>query len=374
MGYLTDQIITYIGNKRKLLDFIDTAVCDVKKELNKPSLSIFDGFSGTGIVARKLKSHANFLVTNDLEKYSHVVNTCYLANKSEVDSKQLNDIVSYLNEVKTDKIYDRPGIIESLYCPEDESNIKEADRVFYTKENARIIDNIRRLQNDNYTQDYNLFSSIIGPLLSEASDKVNTCGVFLGFFKDKNTGVGKYGGTTSKALKRIKGTINLSVPILSDHECECVCLNDDTNSVVKSLKHVDLAYYDPPYNRHSYGANYFMLNIITDYEWPLDISRVSGVPKDWNRSMYYKKAESKEALINLIDNTNAKYILLSYSNEGYIPFKEMTDILNSFGKVRIYEKSHRRYNTHVSKMASRPEDFKTKTKEYLFLVKKGKIC
>ncbi|MDR2923356.1 MAG: DNA adenine methylase, partial [Treponema sp.] len=53
--YLTEQIITYIGNKRSLLQFITKGIQIVQKRLNKNKLSIFDVFSGSGIVARHFK-------------------------------------------------------------------------------------------------------------------------------------------------------------------------------------------------------------------------------------------------------------------------------------------------------------------------------
>ena len=42
--YLTKQIITYIGNKRKLLTFINKHIIDIKQKLNKNKLNILDGF------------------------------------------------------------------------------------------------------------------------------------------------------------------------------------------------------------------------------------------------------------------------------------------------------------------------------------------
>ena len=69
--FLTKQIITYLGNKRSLLDFIGTAVNKVKKDLKKDKLSSLDLFSGSGIVARFLKQHSNFLIANDLEPVSY---------------------------------------------------------------------------------------------------------------------------------------------------------------------------------------------------------------------------------------------------------------------------------------------------------------
>lgn len=55
MDYLQDQLITYIGNKRKLLDFIGIAINQIESELNKQKLSTADLFSGSGVVSRFLK-------------------------------------------------------------------------------------------------------------------------------------------------------------------------------------------------------------------------------------------------------------------------------------------------------------------------------
>ena len=44
--YLSEQLITYLGNKRSLLPFIGEAVSSVQKKLNKPKLRFFDVFSG----------------------------------------------------------------------------------------------------------------------------------------------------------------------------------------------------------------------------------------------------------------------------------------------------------------------------------------
>ena len=93
--------------------------------------------------------------------------------------------------------------------------------------------------------------------------------MFKGFYKDRTTGVGQYGGTGSDALKRIKGEITLEIPVLSRFECDYQVLQDDTNKVASGIKGLDLAYIDPPYNQHPYGSNYFMLNLLVGYKRPM---------------------------------------------------------------------------------------------------------
>ena len=83
--YLRRQLITYIGNKRKLLNNIESLIIDVKIRLGKSSLRTLDLFSGSGVVSRLLKSHSCYVVSNDIEEYSEVIGKCFLSNKSEVD-------------------------------------------------------------------------------------------------------------------------------------------------------------------------------------------------------------------------------------------------------------------------------------------------
>ena len=56
--YLSKQIITYIGNKRSLLPFIETGVLQVMGRLGKSKLTTVDLFSGSGVVSRMLKKYS----------------------------------------------------------------------------------------------------------------------------------------------------------------------------------------------------------------------------------------------------------------------------------------------------------------------------
>ena len=225
--YLSEQLITYIGNKRALLKQIGRAVMCVKQRTGKQYLRVFDAFSGSGVVSRFLKAHASFIVSNDFEDYAAVIARCYLRNRSSVNFRALSNIVEELNARVADESFPK-GFIETLYAPKDESQIRKDDRVFYTTTNARRLDNYRRLI-DTVPSDFR--DLLLGPLLSAASVHSNTAGVFKGFYKDRATGVGQYGGTGSDALKRIKGEIKLEIPVLSRFECDYQVLQDDTNKV-----------------------------------------------------------------------------------------------------------------------------------------------
>ena len=230
--YLSRQLITYIGNKRALLGQIGGAVEEVKRRLGRDRLRVFDAFSGSGVVSRYFKAHASLLVSNDLQGYAAVTGRCYLRNRSTVDFGELERVVADLNaRVDTEPL--PRGFIEELYSPADESRITGEDRVFYTGRNARRLDNYRRLID---TAPGDMRDMLLGPLLSRASVHANTAGVFKGFYKDRETGVGRFGGSGGDALVRIMGEIRLDVPVLSRFECECVVLQEDANAAARTAE------------------------------------------------------------------------------------------------------------------------------------------
>ncbi len=331
--YLSRQVITYIGNKRALLGQIGQVVDGVKRRLEKERLRVFDVFSGSGIVSRYLKAHASMLISNDIEDYAAVVGRCYLRNRSTVDLQEITEMVDEMNRRVEDESLPL-GFIEELYAPRDEERITTEDRVFYTRDNARRLDGYRRMI-DTVPEDVR--ELLLAPLLSQASVHSNTAGVFKGFYKNRDTKIGQFGGTGSDALVRIKGKIVLEPPILSRYECDCEVLQEDANDAARRVEDLDLAYIDPPYNQHPYGSNYFMLNLLVRYERPEKMSRVSGIPTDWQRSGYNVRAKSLPLMRDLLNGLDAKFLLVSFNNEGFITTEEMRGLLKEIGSVEVLE-------------------------------------
>jgi len=359
--YLNEQILTYLGNKRGLLDFIGDGIDRIKREVGQDSLRIFDVFSGSGIVSRYLKQHARYLVVNDLERYSQVTNKCYLSNRSELEIPELKDIHRELI-FKLENEPLRRGFISDLYSPEDDLEIREGERVFYTRRNGEYIDTARQYIENIPEKHQNYF---LAPLLSEASIHANTSGVFKGFYKDSERGVGKFGGNKGDALFRILGDINIPFPLFSNYECEFEVHRGDSNIIAGCIDEVDVAYLDPPYNQHPYGSNYFMLNLIADYIRPEHISRVSGIPVDWNRSDFNKRGNAFDSFKDLVEKLPAKFLLISFNSEGFISFREMKGVLEKIGHLTVLET---KYNTFRGSRNLRNR--KIHVKEYLYLVRK----
>ena len=77
--FLKKQIITYLGNKRKIITHIDDVVSDIRADIGRDLVTL-DLFSGSGIVARALKKHSAISIANDLEGYTLTANKCFLTD------------------------------------------------------------------------------------------------------------------------------------------------------------------------------------------------------------------------------------------------------------------------------------------------------
>ena len=360
--FLTTQIITYLGNKRRLLEHIEKEILLIAEKLNCQKLVCADLFSGSGIVARMLKKYSSNLIVNDLENYSAVINGCYLINKKDFPVQEYSALKSKIEELcSIEKI---PGIISQNYAPQNDKDIQKGERVFYTRQNALLIDTYRRLI-DDVVKEEPLKKFFLAPLITEASIHVNTSGVFKGFYKDKNTGIGCFGASGKNALPRIFGKIELKTPVFSNFESGLEIFQTDAAVLPKELKNLDITYLDPPYNQHPYGSNYFMLNLILKNKLDANISKVSGIVQNWNRSVFNKPYAALSSMEEIISGISSKYVIISYNSEGFISFDQMSGMLKKYGNLKTVEI---KYNTFRGSRNLKNRDIHVR--EYLFVLEK----
>lgn len=360
--FLTTQIITYLGNKRRLLEHIEKEILLIAEKLNCQKLVCADLFSGSGIVARMLKKYSSNLIVNDLENYSAVINGCYLINKKDFPVQEYSALKTKIEELcSIEKI---PGIISQNYAPQNDKDIQKGERVFYTRQNALLIDTYRKLIDDVVKKEP-LKKFFLAPLITEASIHVNTSGVFKGFYKDKNTGIGCFGASGKNALPRIFGKIELKTPVFSNFESGLKIFQKDAVTLSKELKNLDITYLDPPYNQHPYGSNYFMLNLILKNKLDANISKVSGIVQNWNRSVFNKPYAALSSMEEIISGISSKYVIISYNSEGFISFDQMSGMLKKYGNLKTVEI---KYNTFRGSRNLKNRDIHVR--EYLFVLEK----
>ena len=364
------QIITYLGNKRKFVGIIEEIIKTLENKTKK-ILSIGDGFSGSGVLSRVFKNNSCLLHTNDIAGYSNTINKCYLSKPSQTT---INKIKKYIDKANTfvEEEWERNKMIVpfiQLYWSPHKPTITKKDRVFFTYENGKRIDAYMHYIINHIPKTYKHY--LLAPLLVEVSIHNNTNGQFSSYYKDK-LGKGKYGGEKEIDLNRITGLIKLPYPIFSKQGTKKVVVSQmDTNEWVKKIPELDLVYYDPPYNKHPYNIYYFLLDIVNSWDTTIDIpDTYRGQPKNWLKSDYCSKKKAQAAFKNLIENTNSKYILISYNNGGIIPLTELEKILKQYGSVEKIPVTHKTYNKLKGIAKYKRKETKKETKEFLWLLEK----
>lgn len=161
------------------------------------------------------------------------------------------------------------------------------------------------------------------------------------------------------------GKIELKKPVFSNYNSNVRLFQEDANVLVKHLKGLDITYIDPPYNQHPYGSNYFMLNTIIKNEIGSNISKVAGIPDDWNKSSYNKKNDALKTFEELVSDIDSKYLIISYNNEGFISYEEMVEMLSKYGELKVKNID---YVAFRGSRNLRERDIHTT--EYLFILKK----
>jgi adenine-specific DNA-methyltransferase len=364
-SFLSEQLITYLGNKRKLVGHIEDTVKILAELLEKEKLTVLEPFCGSGSVSRMLKLHSSHLVVNDLEEYCATLAKCYLASPTQEQYEKICQTITMMNKHKFSKV--APSFIRRHYSPENDLDIRPGERVYYSRQNAHIID----------TFAYHIFKHMpaservfyLAPLLTQCSVHTNTSGTFNSYHK--KDGVGHFGGKGENALKRILGEIELPIPVFSyQPETTVEVYNKDANKLVRELRdkgqRFDIAYLDPPYNKHPYGTNYFMLNIINRWNPEMDIpDNHRGQPDDWTRSKYNSFSDCERVFEELIRDIPATYVIISYNNEGIISEERLTEILEKYGKLTKEEIIYPTYKG-CKNLASRSKE----VLEYLWMLEK----
>src|SRR6056297_1803414 len=342
--YLTRQLIAYIGNKRRILGFLYRIFSRLNEQ--HPITRFIDPFAGSGAVARMARQMGFQVAANDWEEYSRVINSAHLT-LSPAEAEELftgfGGLKNALSELNTLQEHSRNQpqrpLISRHYAP---SSTAEADyrteRLFYTRENALFIDMVREQIDRWFPEGGRAHDLLLALLLYQAATHVNTSGVFKAYHKG-------FGGHSRDALGRIMAPMQLEYPVLIDGPAECEVLQLNAADFL-SQRSGDLCYLDPPYNIHQYGSNYHLLNTIARWDFPpvneaigTDGRLVSkaGIRPDWQetRSDFCSRAKAPQALRDVLEAADARWLVLSYNSEGIIPMEQLMEILSAAGRVEI---------------------------------------
>ena len=265
----------YLGSKLKMLDFINEVV-----ENNISNIkTVADIFGGTGVVADLFRKKGKKIIINDI-LHSNVINYYTWFGNENIDYNKVISIITELN---------------NLTPTSDNYVSMNFGGKYFSYENAKKIGAIRE-QIDSYDVNEREKSFLLTSLLYAMDKVANTVGHYDAYRKKMDT----------------LNPIHLKVPeyiINKDNEIYC----EDANQLVKRIK-ADLVYIDTPYNSRQYGDTYHLLENIVDWKK----SELTGVAlKMVDRTHIkskYSTSKASEAFEDLINNIQAKYILVSYNN------------------------------------------------------------
>ncbi|GAB4452938.1 MAG: hypothetical protein OHK0036_15250 [Bacteroidia bacterium] len=354
------QGIKYTGSKDKLLPYILKMIYPLHPK------KVLDGFSGTTRVSQALAQLGYQVISNDISIWSKIFGYCYLLNKKE--KKYYQDIIDYLNHL--------PGKYEWFSEHYGGSPEKNETKKPWQLHNTMKLDAIRE-EIDKITND-EIEKSVLLTSLTLALDKVdNTIGHYSAYLRDW--------------APRSYKTMQLEVPhlILSEEENEVY--NEDIFNLLQKKIECDVAYFDPPYgssndkmppSRVRYQAYYHIWKTIILNDKP-ELFGKTNRRKDSSDNLSYSPFEdfrkneeghfiAYNAIAQLIQNTNAEYIVFSYSSGGRVPFSQLLDIFSTYARIETIQKINYQKNV-MSNMKWTKEwinDESHQHQEYLFLLKK----
>jgi adenine-specific DNA-methyltransferase len=302
-------VIKYLGSKRRLVPLLS--------ELASASGAgtALDLFTGTTRVAQAFKHLGMYVTAADSARYAHAFARCYIeTDAAQVDRSEL--------QLLLEQVLARPpraGYVTRTFC--------EQSRYFHPHNGPRIdavLEAIAALR-----------SRPLGPVLLtsliEAADRVDsTTGVQMAYLKS----------WAPRALQ----PLDLRVPELLAGQGRAV--RGDALDVVGALGSFDLAYLDPPYNQHRYTANYHVWETLARGDEPdhygVACKRVD-LRDAHDRSAFNRRATMPDALASCIAKVDAATVIVSLSDESWVPLDALRAMCGVRGEVVIVGVPSRRY-------------------------------
>lgn len=304
-------MIKYLGSKRRLVGELGRLFT------NSGASSALDLFTGTTRVAQEFCRRGGTPICVDTAAYSEVLAQCYVViDAEETEAEEIAEALDRLAALP-----DRSGYVSEVFC--------ERARFFHPANGLRI-DAIRQGIDDLYG-DHPLRPVLLTALL-EAADRVDsTVGLQMAYLKE----------WAPRALRPLR----LKPPKLTPGTGRAI--RGDAIDLVGKLEHVELAYLDPPYNQHRYFTNYHVWETLVRWDSPeyygVACKRLDARDAE-TKSAFNSRKTMPAALAGVIGKVAADTVVVSFSNEGFVPLPELVEMCRSRGNpVEVLSFDTRRY-------------------------------
>jgi adenine-specific DNA-methyltransferase len=307
----------YIGSKAKLTDWIMDLIDNETENIN----TFVDIFAGTASISNCAIPKYNRVVINDILHSNNIIYKGFF-EAGEWNESKLNDIITEYNTLN-------PDTLEENYF-----SANFGDK-FYEYNVAKIIGYIRQnIENKRNELTEKEYSILLATLIYNIDKIANTVGHFDAYIK-----------------KPIKPQ-PLRLRLINAKDFDNVEIHrEDANKLAKEIKS-DLVYIDPPYNSRQYNRFYHLYETLIKWDKP-QLYGVALKPAPENNSLYCT-TKARNAFENLVANLHTSFLVVSYNNtynskshssENKIQLEEIESILSKCGKTKVFECSHRFFNT-----------------------------
>ncbi len=156
--------------------------------------------------------------------------------------------------------------------------------------------------------------------------------------------------------------LELCMPAAGDNNFRNRCYNEDANALVRRI-YADIVYIDPPYNSRQYCDAYHLLENVALWEKPV-LRGMARKPDRADKKSRYCTKEATDAFADLIENVNARYILLSYNNMAHkgndrsnakIADADIMRILERKGTVKVFAEDYKPFTAGKSDITGNQE-------------------
>lgn len=304
-------MIKYLGSKRRSIPAILDAVAST------PGVrAVADLFSGSARVTHALRKAGYRVHANDINHYAHTLARCYAEADAHTHAPDAEKLIAEFNALPP-----RPGYFTETFCHES--------RFFHPRNGARI-DAIRDAIADKSLPP--VLEAVCLTALIEAADRVDsTTGVQMAYLKTY--------------APRARNALELRLPDLcppSPHGPSTATRLDAREAA--GCVEVDVVYIDPPYNQHSYLANYHIWETLVLWDRP----EAYGVARKradcrTRKSPFNSRRTAEGALAEVIGRLRAGTVVVSINDEGYIDRDAIEAMLSARGAVRAVSTEQRRY-------------------------------
>lgn len=288
-------MIKYLGSKRLLVGSIVDAVAAVPE-----ARSVIDLFSGTSRVGHALKAAGFQVFSNDHNHYAETLARCYVEADAE---RVIDDATRLIDELNA--LPGRPGYVTETWCERAH---------FFQPQNGARIDAIReriaRLSLEPCLE------AVLLTALMEAADRVDsTTGLQMAYLR--------------QWAPRSFRPLSLRVPKVLPRATAGAgrAYRGDALDAVGRLS-ADVLYLDPPYNQHAYRANYHIWESLIRWDKPAVYGKAQKrVDCRAEQSPFNQRRNFEESLRRLIEESRARGVVISFSNEGFLSRERLEAVL-----------------------------------------------